>query len=248
VSAGDAIVGGELVAVGAAYVWATRRVRWPAARTAAFLAGLAELAVALIALDGAADGTLVGHMTQHLALIFVAAPLLVVGSPLALALRTAGRPARRVLRAPVLAHPVVCWCALPAAMAVTHFTKVYDLAERDGAVHVGEHALYLATAALFWRPMLGADPVPHRPGLTGRLLYLLLAAGPVALVGIAMQSSTHPWYSSYAGPGALADQRDAGALMWVGGGLAFAVVTLAVAWSAVLREHRRQVVYEEASS
>ena len=36
--------------------------------------------------------------------------------------------------------------------------------------------------------------------------------------------------------------------MWVGGGLAFAVVTLAVAWSAVLREHRRQVVYEEASS
>jgi cytochrome c oxidase assembly factor CtaG len=88
--------------------------------------------------------------------------------------------------------------------------------------------------------------VPHRPGFAGRLLYLMLAAGPLALVGVAMQASTRPWYSSYAGPGALADQHDAGAIMWVGGGLALAAATIAVAWSGLLREQRRQVAAEAA--
>jgi putative membrane protein len=243
------ILVGELLAAAAAYMWASRRARhWPASRAAAFLIGLVALGVALVGLDAAADRTLVAHMAQHLVLVFVAAPLLVLGSPLALALRTAGVRARHLLRAPALAHPLVGWCALPAAMAVTHFTGLYELALLHPAVHVAEHALYLGAAALFWRPVLGADPVPHRPGFAGRLLYLMLAAGPLAVVGVAMASSTHPWYAAYAGPGALADQRDAGALMWVGGGLALAAITMAVAWSGVVREHRRQVAYEELTT
>ncbi|MEN3285538.1 MAG: putative rane protein [Solirubrobacteraceae bacterium] len=243
-----AVLAAELLCAAAVYVWAARRVRrWPRWRAVAFLGGLVAMAIALVALDAAADRTLVGHMVQHLVLVYAAAPLLVLGSPIALGLRAAGRPARRLLRAPALAHPLVGWCALPAAMAVTHFTGLYDLAVRHPLVHVGEHALYLAAAVLFWRPVIGADPVPHRPGFTGRLLYLMLAAGPLALVGVAMQASTLPWYEAYAGPGALADQHDAGAVMWVGGGLALAAATMAVAWSGLLREHRRQVAVEAAS-
>jgi putative membrane protein len=239
----------ELLAAAALYLWAARRVRrWPPWRTAAFAGGLVAAAVALVALDSAADRTLTAHMAQHLVLVYAAAPLLVLGSPIALGLRAAGWPARRVLRSRALAHPLVGWCALPAAMAVTHFTGLYDLALRHPVAHVGEHALYLAAAALFWRPVLGADPVPHRPGLTARLLYLMLAAGPLALVGVAMQASTRAWYEAYAGPAALVDQHDAGALMWVGGGLALAAATIAVAWSGLLREHRRQVAVEAATA
>ncbi|MEA2256081.1 MAG: hypothetical protein QOG35_2126 [Solirubrobacteraceae bacterium] len=245
-----AILCAELLGAAAAYLWAARRVRrWPVARTAAFLAGLAALGVALLVLDAAADRTLVAHMVQHLVLVFAAAPLLVLGSPIALGLRAAGAPARRALRARAIAHPLVGWCALPAAFAATHFSGAFELALRHPLVHVGEHVLYLAAAALFWRPVLGADPVPHRPGFAGRVLYLMLAAGPLALVGVAMQISTRPWYATYAArPGALADQRAAGALMWVGGGLALAVVLMGVAWSAVVREHRRQVAYEELAA
>jgi putative membrane protein len=243
-----AILSLELVAAGALYLAAARRVRrWPAARAAAFLAGLVALAVALLALDAAADRTLTAHMVQHLVLIFLAAPLIVLGSPLALGLRAAGARARRPLRAGALAHPLVGWCALPGALALTHFTALYELALRHPIVHVAEHVLYLAAAVLFWRPVLGADPVPRRPGFAGRVLYLMLAAGPLAVTGVAMQESSRPWYPAYSGPGALADQHDAGALMWAGGGLALAVITLAVAWSALLREHRRQVGYEEAA-
>ena len=46
-----------------------------------------------------------------------------------------------------------------------------------------------------------------------------------------------PWYAGHS----LADQRDAGVLMLVGGGLALAAITVAVAWAAILREHRRQL-------
>jgi hypothetical protein len=33
--------------------------------------------------------------------------------------------------------------------------------------------------------------------------------------------------------------------MLVGGGLALAAITVAVAWAAILREHRRRLAYEE---
>jgi cytochrome c oxidase assembly factor CtaG len=244
-----AILLAELAAVAAAYAWAARRVPpWPRARGACFLAGLAALAVALVALDGAAHRRLSAHMVQHLVLVFVAAPLLVLGSPVALGLRAAGAPARRVLRLPGLAHPVVGWVALCAVMALTHVTGLYQAALEHPLVHAGEHVAYVVAAVLFWRPVLGADPVPHKPGAVGRLLYLMLAAGPLAVVGVAMQGSSHAWYAAYAAPGALADQHRAGSIMWVGGGLVLAAITVAAAWSAIAREHRRQLAYERRAA
>jgi putative membrane protein len=241
----------ELTLAAVAYLAATRRVRrWPAARTAAFLAGLTVAGVALVALDAAAHRRLSAHMAQHLLLVFGAAPLLVAGSPVALWLRATRRTPRARRAAPLaaaLGHPLLGWAALPAVMALTHFTAVYGLALEHPLVHAGEHAAYLLAALAFWRPVLGADPVRRRPGAVGRVLYLLLAAGPLAVVGVAMQSSRRPWYGAYAErPGALADQHAAGALMWVGGGVVLAAILLAVAWGAVEREHRRRLGYEEA--
>jgi putative copper resistance protein D len=249
----DALVGAELLAFAAAYVVAARRVRrWPVVRTAAFVAGLIAIAVALIALDGAAHRRLSGHMVQHVVLAFVAAPLVVAGSPLALALRAtrARARARRTVRiATAAGHPVVGWLGLPAAMAVTHFSGIYEAALERPVVHAAEHALYLLAAMAFWRPVLGVDPVPHRPGPVGGLLYLVLAAGPLAVVGVALGSSSRPWYPAYAGGAdALADQRAAGAIMWVGGGVALAVLVLGSTWVAIEREHRRRVAYEEAAT
>jgi putative membrane protein len=246
-SAAGALVLAELAMAAVAYLVAARRVpRWPVARTASFLAGLAVVAAALVALDAAAHRRLSAHMVQHLLLAFAAAPLLVAGSPVALALR-ATRRRLGARHAAALGHPLLGWAALPAVMALTHFTAAYEIALEHPLAHAAEHAAYLLAALAFWRPVLGADPVRRRPGAVGRLLYLVLAAGPLAIAGVALQSSTRPWYAAYAGrPGALSDQHAAGALMWVGGGLVLAVLVLAVTWSAVEREHRRRLAYEEA--
>ena len=249
-TAGAALLVVELVAVTGAYLAAARRVRrWPSWRAAAFVGGAAAVALALLALDGAAHRRLSAHMVQHLVLAFVAAPLLVAGSPLALALRATGARARRLGgAAAAVGHPLVGWAALPATMALTHFGGLFEAALEHPAVHAAEHVMWLLAAVAFWRPVVGSDPVPRRPGPVGRLVYLVLAAGPLSVVGVALSASTRPWYAAYADePGALADQHAAGALMWVGGGVALAGVIMVATWAAVEREHRRRLAYEAAA-
>jgi putative membrane protein len=229
----------ELLATAALYRAGARRVRgWPAWRGACFAAGLAVLGVALLGLD--VRRSLTAHMAQHLVLVFVAAPLLVLGSPLALGLRATR--ARRLMRAGWVARPGLGWVALAALMAVSQVPWVNAATVRHPLAHVAEHIAWLGASVLFWRVVAGADPVPHRPGPLGRLLYLLLFSAPMGATGAWLMWSSAPWYAGHS----LADQRDAGVLMLVGGGLALAATTVAVAWAAILREHRRQVAYEEA--
>jgi putative membrane protein len=240
-SGGAVVLLAELAVAAAAYVAGARRARrWPAWRAACFLAGLGAVALALVGLD--AKRSLTEHMAQHLVLAFAAAPLLVLGSPLALALRATG--ARRALRAAWLARPAAGWAALAATMALTHVPAVYDAALRHPLAHVAVHGAWLGAAVLFWRVVLGADPVPHRPAAVGRLLYLVLFSAPMGATGAWLMWSGSSWYAGYS----LADQRDAGALMLIGGGLALATTTVAAAWAAIVREHRRQVAYEEAAA
>jgi putative membrane protein len=235
---GAIVLVAELLLAAALYRAGARRVRgWPAWREACFAAGLAGLAAALLALD--AGRSLTAHMAQHLALVFVAAPLLVLGSPLALGLRATG--ARRALRAAWIARPGVGWAALAAVMGTAQLPAVYGAVARHPLLHVAEHVVWLAAAVLFWRVVAGADPVPRRPGPIGRLLYLLLFSAPMGATGAWLMWSSAPWYAGHS----LADQRDAGALMLVGGGLALATATVAFAWAAIVREHRRQLAYEE---
>jgi cytochrome c oxidase assembly factor CtaG len=233
------VVLAELAAAAILYGGATRRVtRWPAWRSACFAGGLAVSGGAAL-VD---PPSLVLHMGQHLALALVGAPLLVLGSPLALALRATRR--RGALRWARAAAPAVGWVALALVMVAGHLPAILDGAEAHPVAHAALHLAWLGAGVLFWRPVLGADPVPHRPGTIGRLVYLLLFAAPMAATGAALQWSVRPWYAGHA----LADQRDSGVLMLVGGGLALAAWTVAIAWAAVLREHRRRVAFEELTA
>src|SRR5207247_6568421 len=97
-----------------------RRARGGGRRRRARLAFLAGLGVILIALtgrlDAAVETSFSWHMTQHLLLTMVAAPLLLLGAPLTLALQAwPGRPRRTLLDvlhsdlARVIANPIVAW-------------------------------------------------------------------------------------------------------------------------------------------
>jgi putative membrane protein len=240
------------------YLSGVRRARtWPAWRTLCFLGGVALLAFALCSgLDTYADKLLSIHMAQHLVLAMLAAPLVVAGSPLVLALRAL--PARSSLRRGlvllihgrtlrVLTSAPVAWLAFSATMLLTHFTGLYSLALRDPAMHALEHTLYLVTAILFWWPLLDAGPLPgRRLGVVGRSVYLLLAMPVMAFIGAVMNWTDRLLYPEYAAPAhalgrsALDDQHDAGALMWVGGKLVMAALLLVTAWIALEREERRQ--------
>jgi putative membrane protein len=228
------------------------RAGWAAA---AWAAGVAALALALSPpLDAWADARLSGHMVQHALLTMVAAPLLAAGAPVRLALRALRRDGRRrlgrALHRPVvrgLAHPAFGWAAFTAVLLGTHLTPLYGLAVRDPLVHAAEHVAYLTAAVLYWAPLVGADPLPGRPGAAGRLAWLLAAMPPMGLLGAWLLTGPLR-YAEYAGPGALDDQRQAASVMWVGGSLILAAATVALAFRAMVAEERRQVRREAAAA
>jgi putative membrane protein len=203
--------------------------------------------LALVAAARAGDESLSAHMVQHGLLTMVAAPLLAAAAPVRTVLGLASPAARRgigaLLRRPAvraIGHPLVGWTLLVTVMAATHLTGFYDFAERHATVHALEHGLYLGSALLFWMPVVGADPLPHRLGWLGRTIAVMAAMPPMIAIGVALRTSEHVRYASYAGPGALADQHEAGTIMWLGGALMGAALVLAVGWAALVGEERRQ--------
>jgi putative membrane protein len=202
----------------------------PGRRTACFLAGVGVLALSLLSpIDTYAERLLSVHMVQHILITMVAAPLLLIGGPVTLILRSATprgrrrflRPALRSRVAQTLGNPVLTWTGFAGVMWGTHFTGLYELALERQSVHALEHLVYLAAALLFWWPVLRVDPSPARLPYAGRILYLFAAMPVTAFLGLAIYGSDRVLYPHYLvasarlGISALADQHLAGAIMWV---------------------------------
>jgi putative membrane protein len=237
-----------LAAVGLAYAMGVLRARaWPGWRAAAFVAGLALLALALSSgIETWADRRLSVHMVQHLLLTFACAPLLVVGAPIRLALaatsRSTGRAISRLASGPlgVLVHPVVAGVVFALATLLLHVPAVYDSAADSDWVHVLVHAGFFTTALVFWTPLLAPEPIAHRLTAVGKLLYLILAMPAMAVVGVVLNAGD-PVYNAYPD---VVDQQLAGALMWIGGGTVIGAAFLLCGWQALLAEERRAVARE----
>lgn len=213
-------------------------------RSSVFLAAACVVGAAAVfsPLDGLADGSFAWHMVQHLVLFFVVPLLVLVAEPFDIVRRAIGKARTvRLVRATRWLHsaagPGVALAAYVATIWLTHFSPLYELALERPGVHVAEHALYLAAGTLFWIPVLGTRPV--RPlSYPARLLYLIVALPQGSLVAAAITGAPAPLYVHYAGllgaTRALADQRDAAAVLWIGGGLVIlcALLVTAAVWAA----------------
>jgi putative membrane protein len=248
------------VAVSAvAYLWATRRIAarsrlaHPSWRTASFLGGLGAILLALSSPIEAYDGVLFSdHMLQHMLLMLVAAPLLLLGAPATVALRAASPSVRRgLLRVlhsrvvAVLSFPLLGWLAFAAVNWGWHFSSLYDQALENEALHYLQHATFLGAALLFWWPVVGADPSRWRLPYPARLFYLFLAMPQNSFLGVAIMSASTVLYPHYLtnvrawGPTPLDDQNLGGILMWVGGDMMFLVAMGLVVAAWVRQEDRR---------
>jgi putative membrane protein len=230
-----------------------RRSRpWPARRAFAFAVGLLAVVVALDSgLDVYADSLVSIHMVQHLVLMIVAAPLLVAGAPVRLALGAAHGPTRRRLAGilvsrpvRIITHPVSTWLLFIGLIVGWHLSPLYELSVRHELLHDLEHLLLLTTAVLFWAQVVRVDPLPRPLGAVGRLLYLLSAMPAMSVIGVWLVVAHGLRYPSYAAPAhalgvsPLYDQHVAGVIMW-GGDALIGAITLLIACGALLREERR---------
>jgi putative membrane protein len=224
------LIGGAFLYLRAAgRVRSTRGVRaFAPSRSWFFASGLVVIFVALQSpLDAAVSTSFSAHMVQHLLLTMVAAPLLVLGAPVTLALLSSSRPTRKrllsLLRSRpvrVVSNPAVAWSLFIAVLWATHLTSLYEMSLENAGVHALEHLAYLVAALLFWLPVVGIEPSPSGLSHPARILYLFLAMPPMAFLGLALVSANHVLYPAYAvAEGlrrALSDQAAAGAIMWTG--------------------------------
>jgi putative membrane protein len=218
-------------------------------RATSFVASLATITVALSSpFDGAADQLLWAHMAQHVLLVVVAPPLVVLGAPwmplwlgLPLSVRrplarwlVRSRPARPLrAAASLVTTPLVAFAVFNVDLLVWHIPALYDLTLRNQAVHDLEHVLFLTTGVLFWAQLLPSWPLHRRLGFGGRLVYTLGASLASWALAVVLAFYPTPLYSVYAdlasrpgGISALGDQRVAAGVMWVPGSIPFALAIL----------------------
>lgn len=203
---------------------------WPVGRTIAFLSGLVLLALVWLGpVAGWSHTFFWTHMTQHLVVMMLAAPLLVLGSPLLL-LRDASSPRVRdryidpALNSTVtrwVTDPAITWVLFAAVLIGTHFSPFYDWALRNHDAELFlERPLFLGAALLYYLPIIGSNPLPRRPTPAVKLLSLGALMIPEAIVGAVIYFAPVVLYSTFAqsvrpfGPDPLSDQRLSGAIMW----------------------------------
>jgi cytochrome c oxidase assembly factor CtaG len=214
--------------------------RWGIGRPLAFLGGLAAIFLALASpIEPFTALLLQIHMLQHLLLMMVAPPLLWLGWPMFPIMRGLPEPIRIYWFTPLLrlrslrnafawlTHPFVAWPIYVGMTWIWHLPRFYNLGLRDDNWHLFEHACFLASALLFWYPVV--RPYPSRSRWHRWLLfpYLLLADVQNTVLAAWLCFSPvvlYPYYSQVprlAGISALDDQATAGVLMWVPGSIAF---------------------------
>ena len=169
--------------------------------------------------------SLTAHMLEHAALTTVAAPVLAVASPVVL--RTLPRKGRRLAArlAIAVARPLLVWPLFVATLWLLHVPVVLDALETRPVLHEASHALLLATAVLFWLPVLGR---PRR--LRG------LAAGAYLLLAVPFSDALAAWYM-------VRGDTAAGVAM-AAGMLPIAVAAVALTWAGLRHEERRESRWE----
>ena len=258
----DPFVGVGILACGGCYLWAARVVGrrtpfipWPHRYTVSFMSGLALTWFVVLGPVGAYDDIFFwAHMVQHIALMMVVAPLLLLGAPVLLILRVSSRPIRRKYVVPVLrsravailTDPVISWLLFAGVLLGTHFSPFYDFALRHPLVHdYLEHPLYLGVALIYYYPLLSPGPAPRRLSYGVRAISLALMMVPEAMTGFFIYASGYLLYPYYAtvsrpfGPAALEDQQFGGALMW-GGGMIIDSIWVVLAVLAWLQNEERR--------
>ena len=135
--------------------------------------------------------SLVAHMVQHLILMLVAAPVILLG------MRSDALP-----NIPAAA----CWLAGTGAVILWHVPAVFNLALQSTFWHDFERVSFLIAGLLFWRPVIGSS------GWTAPV-YLFLATLPCDALSAFLVFCGRVVYRPHLS--SLDDQELAGAIMWV---------------------------------
>jgi len=231
-------------------------------RLTAFFAGIISIWIAIGSpLNAFDDVSLTIHMLQHLLLMSLAPPLILLGAPQLPLLHGLPQPLARSVVSPILrwgpvkrlgdliANPAFGWLAAAAVLIGWHVPAIFQLALRRNWLHELEHASFLGTGLLFWWPVIQPWPSVGRWPRWSIPLYLFCAALPCDALSAFLVFCDRVVYSSYLSAprvfawSALEDQQCAAALMWVSVTVILLVPAVIVTMQ-ILAPHDSRVVRE----
>jgi putative membrane protein len=225
----------NLLAAAGLYLWAASRAKritgqsWSIVRTILFLCAIAVMI-----------GTYLGpfsswshvafwpHMMQHIAIMMVAGPLIVMSNPITLTFINLGPNGRRnlvkVLRSrpmKLITNPYFGWFLFAFVLLGTHviFVMEWILTDHDAMLFI-ERPVFLAATLIFYYPLMSTDLIAKRPAPGVRVVSLGLMMIPETVLGMVIHFAPIPLYPTYidasvtTGLDPLTDQKFAGALMW----------------------------------
>lgn len=224
--------GGYLVLL----AWSARRGRESSRSRSAlafFTAGIVVVALAVMSPIGANDERLLSmHMLEHDLLMWVAAPLLVLGVlPLLADAQWLPELVRRLFT--FVTRPPVALTIATLLVWAWHTPAAYGLALTNDAAHGAEHLCYLVANFIFWWPLMAAPlAIGGLRSNAARAGYLIAGSLQFGLLAALLAFADHVWYPHYlhvagaTATSALADQHLAGALMLYPGAIVFVVAAV----------------------
>jgi putative membrane protein len=203
-------------------------------RLVAFIAGILCVGIAIgSSVESSVHLSLTFHMVQHLLLMAVAPPLILLGAPALPLLRGLPQAIPQNVQIPflswhvvkrigrIITHPMICWLGASFALVLWHVPTIFEHAMRWQWLHALERVSFLGTGLLFWWPVIQPWPSMARWPRWSVPLYLFCATLPCDALSAFLVFCDRVVYTSYLhAPTALnfsplQDQDFAGALMWV---------------------------------
>ena len=209
-------------------------------RVAPLVLGLATLAAVWVGpLPELLPGSFSAHMTMHMGVVAVAAPLLAIGA--------AGGKLDPVRRAPALLAPIPASMVELVAVWAWHAPALHHLARHSVAGLLVEQSTFLLSGLLVWCSAFGGEAGRRGNRTATGIVALLLTSMHMTLLGALLALAPRPLYGHalHAGPASpltpLQDQHLGGTIMLLAGGIAYLAGGL---WLAVrlLRERESKGV------
>ncbi|MFD8568896.1 cytochrome c oxidase assembly protein [Streptomyces sp. NPDC059639] len=233
---------------------------WPVGRTISFVVGV--LTIGLVMCTKLNDYGMVMfsvHMVQHMVISMLSPILLLMGAPVTLALRALPVASKRGSKGPrelllmllhsrymkIITHPAFTIPLFIASLYVLYFTPLFDFLMGSQVGHLAMMVHFLAVGVVFFWPIMGVDPGPHRPGYVMRMLELFAGMPFHAFFGIALMMASTTMVGTFENPPAslgldpMSDQTAAGGIAWAFSEVPSVLVLLALLFQWKKSEERQ---------
>ncbi len=238
----------------------TRPEQFTITRLGSFLSGLAVLWISIGSpMDGFADALLSAHMVEHLLLMSVVPPLVLLGLPAVPLLRGLPGPLTRAIAGPLLrmpwlrrfghwlVTPLPAWLLMNAAFLGWHIPGAYDFALDHENWHAVEHLCFLGTSLLFWFVIIRPWPAESRDRSWTVIGFLISADLVNTILSASLAFAGRPVYAYYVnnpnpfGVSLVDDQVTGAVIMWVAGSTIFLVPAMGLAYRLISGSNTKRI-------